>query len=669
MNIMCHCTLIWCLVIIVIKGNAIPNDREEFKAAGTEVISPKQEEEWDEDPYRWDEEIEIVNPSSLLASANTSVDSPHFEPLIAAIDFGRADFDGENNNLDSGRKRDDAIKRKRPTSYGNKISSSKSQNSNRRRKIQRDRATSNRSRKDSSGTKNKQTVDTTKKLKTKSDKDLDNNNREGNITTILKWSKQGVKDINTNHLERTDIKNEDHLKNHRLDAYDPIQNSKYTSKFDEWPDIYNMFPDIETSGIDPGVFVDPFIYGEVDGEEETDYPEYPSSNERIDYDYLANDFANDYTYDYKDYEFEKIDQPSINSIPGHSKTNQKIGINFTPNNARDFIEDSANNNKKFIPSEQLDPFFIPSRKIPFNADKNFLSQAIEYTEKPKSEADFNPWRGKLSLPYPADFSSTSLPSSFFTPQISNSISNQNFDNPIRQKKNTLTRPRFPLNQLYTTTPSPPVGATVKISSSTGRYRENHNHNNIDYIVSTNHQTFPSKRPPRHQRHKNRPIQSAIRQTLIPPPPLPPLRPRTTNKKTVNFKRGFKKLNKKLKSLIKSIKIKRRRNQNWQARLRQSLRRDGGRRRRKLVKSDSQPDSISPYLSPPGRRHEDSVNIVTPKRQRKIRRKHPVSQRRMDDESRQSTKPRSLAHKILDGLNRAARFSSEIMLYASLIGLT
>ena len=67
--------------------------------------------------------------------------------------------------------------------------------------------------------------------------------------------------------------------------------------------------------------------------------------------------------------------------------------------------------------------------------------------------------------------------------------------------------------------------------------------------------------------------------------------------------------------------------------------------------------------------EDSLNIVTPKRQRKIRRKHPVSQRRMDDESRQSTKPRSLAHKILDGLNRAARFSSEIMLYASLIGLT
>ena len=65
---MCHCTLIWCLVIIAINGNAIPNDGEEYKAAGTEVISPKQEEDWDEDPYRWDEEIEIVNPSALLAS-------------------------------------------------------------------------------------------------------------------------------------------------------------------------------------------------------------------------------------------------------------------------------------------------------------------------------------------------------------------------------------------------------------------------------------------------------------------------------------------------------------------------------------------------------------------------------------------------------------------------
>ena len=82
------------------------------------------------------------------------------------------------------------------------------------------------------------------------------------------------------------------LKNHRLDAYDPIQTSKYTSKFDEWPDIYNMFPDIETSGIefDPGMFVDPF-------DDSLNH-----FNERIDEDFGEED----YVYDYKDYPFEKI---------------------------------------------------------------------------------------------------------------------------------------------------------------------------------------------------------------------------------------------------------------------------------------------------------------------------------------------------------------------------
>ena len=101
-----------------------------------------------------------------------------------------------------------------------------------------------------------------------------------------------------------------------------------------------------------------------------------------------------------------------------------------------------------------------------------------------------------------------------------------------------------------------------------------------------------------------------------------------------------------------------------------------RRKRKLVKSDLPKSSVSPYLEAPEPLNGQHLrNRPKPKRRRKIRRKNPIGQRRKGVGGRANGKrpfksaPRSLAYKIHDGLNRVARWSSEIILYTTLIGLT
>ena len=65
----CHSIFILCLVIIVIKGNSISIDKDsENGIANDDTTEEKESVEWDEDPYRWDEEVQVVNPSNLILS-------------------------------------------------------------------------------------------------------------------------------------------------------------------------------------------------------------------------------------------------------------------------------------------------------------------------------------------------------------------------------------------------------------------------------------------------------------------------------------------------------------------------------------------------------------------------------------------------------------------------
>ena len=120
----CHSIFIWCLVIDVINGNPISIENSENKVT-TIDWEENAEEEWDEDPYRWDEEVQVVNPSSLILSNNVSVEAPHFEPLVAAIDFGRNDF-GETTSTDKTSSRNivEDAEKYNTLSYGDKISPS-----------------------------------------------------------------------------------------------------------------------------------------------------------------------------------------------------------------------------------------------------------------------------------------------------------------------------------------------------------------------------------------------------------------------------------------------------------------------------------------------------------------------------------------------------------------
>ena len=651
MIVMCHRTYIWCLVIVVIKGSTIPRSIEQDASKHpTETILTKEKVDWDEDPNRWDTEIQVINPSSLSSSNTLSADTPHSEPLIAAIDFGRNNF-GEDadsvknkKTLEHGSSKESSV-----YAWGDKLSSSKRPNKNRRRKVTKNSKTSKNSRKKLNEREFTQIVNKFKKSTAK--KQDKYKPKQDVIVSDIKWSAEETNDIENEHLNRSDIKNEEHLKNHRLNYYD---SSHESAKYDEWPDIYNMFPDIETSGIqfDPGMFVNPYT------EPKTHF------NERIDEDDV------DYAYDYY---FDRIDQGIDQDYDVKSGHND---YDYVPNSFIDFTKDvndftkDVTNDEEFIPSLQIDPLFIPSPKIPFNADKNLLSQAIQYTEKPKSGIKngkpSNPW--KLSFRYPSSFSS----SSSFSPVLSNSVLNNDFENPTRKKKNAFVS-QFPSNNLYTTTKAPEP-ATYKLSTS--HYKDKQD-KNVDYVVSTNHAAFPSRKPHQQKRKNNLiqfvtpdqaklfsdPIRNKKRQSKIPPPPLPPLRPNPT-RKNIDFRRGFNRL----KKLIRSIKLRRRR------RLRKLRKGDGKRRKRKLVKSDLPQISISPYLKAPGFPEQPPDNRSKPKRRRRLRRKNPIGQRRNDDGNAPSTipskvAPRSIAYKMLDGLNRAARLSSEIILYLSFFALT
>ena len=139
----CHSIFILCLVIIVIKGNSISIDNDsENGIAKDDTAEEKESVEWDEDPYRWDEEVQVVNPSNLILTDNVSVDAPHYEPLVAAIDFGRNDFgeDTKTANPSGTKVRGDSQKYS-SLSYGDKISASNVLNKNRRRKVERTKVT------------------------------------------------------------------------------------------------------------------------------------------------------------------------------------------------------------------------------------------------------------------------------------------------------------------------------------------------------------------------------------------------------------------------------------------------------------------------------------------------------------------------------------------------
>ena len=640
----CHSIFILCLVIIVIKGNSISIDKDsENGIAKDDTAEEEDSVEWDEDPYRWDEEVQVVNPSNLILSDNVSVDAPHYEPLVAAIDFGRNDFgeDTKTANPSGTKVRGDSQKYS-SLSYGDKISASNVLNKNRRRKVERTKVTTKKPQRKKTRGLNRLINPKSKSSTTKpSQKQKD---EESKIISDIKWSSS--EEIQNNVLGRDDIKNEEHLKNHRLNSYD---SSYEFAKLSEWPDIYNMFPDIESeSGIEfnPGLFVDQFDES------------FDNFNDRIDEDFGEED----YVYDYKEYPFEKIDQPShldrdkYETERSDFYEDQNVHINFDKTIKRD---------KDFVPSLQIDPLFVPSKKIPFNVDQNFLNNAIEYTEKPKTEGNDlksqgprSPW--KLSFQYPS-----SISSSPFSDPISNAISNHHLDTPIEDKKNTFERPRFPLKAL-SSTPTPK--SKYKISSTT-RYKDD-NVQTEEYVVSSNQATFPSQSPiiKQQNNHLIDPIANKVRQNTIPPPPSPPLRPKPSKKK-IDFRVGFNKLRK----MIRSIKLRRRRRR----RFRKNRLGDGKRRKRKLLKKDIKnirnqvtkqivDTSLNPYLQAPGLPDSPSNDGKRIKRRRKIRRKNAVGQRRMADEPRKSA---SLAQRLLDGINRVARFSSEIILYSTLIGLT
>ena len=639
----CHSIFIWCLVIDVINGNPISIENSENKITKTDR-KENAEEEWDEDPYRWDEEVQVVNPSSLILSNNVSVEAPHFEPLVAAIDFGRNDFgEGTSTDKTSSRNAVEDVEIYNSLSFGDKISPSNQINKNRRRKVQRNKDP----KKD---TKRKRTRGLNRLIgsKTKSRTTVqkpEKNEEESNIISDIKWSSSEEKANNI--LGRNDIKNEEHLKNHRLNSFD---SSYEFSKLNEWPDIYNMFPDIETSEIEfqPGLFIDQF-------DESLNH-----FNERIDEDFGEDD----YSYDYKDYPFEKIDIPSQINLDEYKTERNDFSDD---QNVYIDLEKNFKRNKDFVPSVQIDPLFVPSKKIPFDVDRNFLSEAIEYTEKPKTDGvrirnqgPNSPW--KLSFQYPPSISPQS--SSFSSP-ISNSLISQDWENPIDVTKNKRERPRFPLKAL-SSTPTP--SSKYKISSSTLRYKDEYDETE-NFVVSSNQPPFPSKEPNTNKEYNQSvdPIANKVRQNTIPPPPSPPARPKQSKKK-IDFRVGFNKLRK----MIRSIKLRRRRRR----RFRKNRPGDGKRRKRKLLKQDVKKikkqevkqisdSSLFPYLKAPGLPKNSSNDGARVKRRRKLRRKK-VGQRRMDEERRKST---SLAQRLLDGINRVARFSSEIILYSTLVGLT
>ena len=613
MNSSCHCIFIWCLVILAIKGSFIPisiNEGENKpEVTQTKNTSTTQSVNWDEDQSRWDSEIEVINPTYLSISSNVSVDNPHSEPLVAAIDFGRNNFDENGNNVEENDEVKDDRKEFFSYLYGDKILTAKKPNKNRRRRIKGNSNTSKNSRNKAKA--KGPTSDVKKRTKLKKDKraKIKVKQPEG-IISDLKWSSEERSEIKNESVNRSDIKNEEHLKNHRLSSYD---DSYHSAKYDEWPDIYNMFQDIETSGFqfDPGLFVDPYAN------------QITNFNERIDED--ADDYDEN-AYDYKDFYFDRIDQ-------GNNAKDYGDDYDYIPANTFMDLTKDPENQDEFIPSIQIDPLFIPSPKIPFNADKNLLSQAIQYTEKPKSEAGIrrpiSPW--KLTFPFPPSFSSS------ISQVSSNFIANQGVVKPT-------VNPQISTNKL----PSPTI------------YSKQNQGQNSAFVVSTIHATHPSRKPNLKGLFAD-PIQNKIRQNNIPPPPLPPIKPKPKRRR-VDFKRGFDRL----KKLIRSIKLKRRR------RFRKLRKGDGKRRKRKLVKSDLLKSSISPYLIAPGLRH--SSNRFKIKGRRRLRRKNPIGQRRNEDDENESSttaikvSPRSMAYKMLDGLNRAARLSSEMIFYLTFFAL-
>ena len=74
MYIKCHRTFIWCLVIVVIEGSTISNNSEMTQTGN---ITSKENSTWDEDPNRWDFEIEIIEPQPLNLSEALPADTPH----------------------------------------------------------------------------------------------------------------------------------------------------------------------------------------------------------------------------------------------------------------------------------------------------------------------------------------------------------------------------------------------------------------------------------------------------------------------------------------------------------------------------------------------------------------------------------------------------------------
>ena len=77
--------------------------------------------------------IKIVEASVDTTEANNvSVDTPHYEPLVAAIDFGGNNFDDNTASIGNREKLKDVSK---GHLYGDKITASSVLNKNRRRKI------------------------------------------------------------------------------------------------------------------------------------------------------------------------------------------------------------------------------------------------------------------------------------------------------------------------------------------------------------------------------------------------------------------------------------------------------------------------------------------------------------------------------------------------------
>ena len=121
-------------------------------------------------------------------------------------------------------------------------------------------------------------------------------------------------------------------------------------------------------------------------------------------------------------------------------------------------------------------------------------------------------------------------------------------------------------------------------------------------------------------------------------------------------------------MINSIKLKRRRKHR-----KNSGQGNEKRRKRKLPKSEVQQGTLSPYLKPPAPPLRISFGTA-PKRRKRLRRKNVNDQRRIaysNESLKKSSKvqSQSVAFKMLDGLNRAARWSSEMILYLTFFALT